>query len=152
MLSSEMHKKILPGVLSGDVPVAQIGRDATVRAAALAMASSGVDVLAVVGPDGGFAGILTAGDVARRGLGAGADPDRQRVADVMTPNPDTLAPTDSALDAFALMRGRGVGCLAVVDGGKPVGMVTLADLTGALADVLDRAAADAEAGMFTPTR
>lgn len=147
-----MHRAILPGVIPDGTPVAQIGLDAGLRAAAKAMAAFGSEALAVVDAGGGFVGIVTAGDLARRGLAAGGETDTLRVADVMTPSPDALAPDDSALDAFALMRGRGVGCLAVVDGGKPVGVVTLGDLMTALAEALDAANAAAEAGVFGATR
>lgn len=145
-----MHRKIVPGVLAAGAPVPRIAADADVRAAAKAMAAAGTDALAVVDGDGGFQGIVTAADLARRGLASGADPDRQPVADVMTARPDTLAPTDTVHDAFALMRGRGLCHLAVVEGGKPLGVVSLGSVAAALADALDRAGAETEAAVFGP--
>jgi acetoin utilization protein AcuB len=65
-------------------------------------------------------GVLAARDVATRGGDA--------VADVMTPSPVVVGPRTSLREAANLLRGRGIGCLPVVDGGKLVGIVTIADL------------------------
>jgi CBS domain-containing protein len=40
----------------------------------------------------------------------------------------TLPSNASIRQAANLMRGRGIGCLAVVDGTKPIGIVTITDL------------------------
>lgn len=60
---------------------------------------------------------------ARDGAGDG-----RRVEDVMTPNVVTAAPDTTIRQAANLLRGRHIGSLAVLDGDKPVGIVTTSDL------------------------
>lgn len=53
----------------------------------------------------------------------------KRVGDLMTPDPVTVAPTDTVRRAANLLRGRSIGCLPVVDGrDRLVGIVTISDL------------------------
>jgi len=51
-----------------------------------------------------------------------------RARDVMTPLVVTVRPEDSAWTALELMHSRGVGALVVVEGLKPVGIVTERDI------------------------
>jgi acetoin utilization protein AcuB len=60
---------------------------------------------------------------ARRGAGDG-----QTVADVMTENVVTAELETTIRQAANLLRGRHIGCLAVLDGDRPVGIVTTSDL------------------------
>jgi CBS domain-containing protein len=69
-------------------------------------------------------GVLSARDVgqgARRGSAA-------KVADLMTPSVVTVTPNTSVYRAANLMRGHAIGSLIVVDQGRAVGIVTVADL------------------------
>jgi acetoin utilization protein AcuB len=50
------------------------------------------------------------------------------VSELMTTRVVTASPRDTVRDAANLLRGRGVGCLPIVDRGRAVGMVTIADL------------------------
>lgn len=50
------------------------------------------------------------------------------VADLMTPLAVTIRSDATASQAANLMRGRGIGCLPVVDGSSLVGIVTTSDL------------------------
>lgn len=50
------------------------------------------------------------------------------VADVMTENVVTASPDTTVRRAANLLRGRTIGCLPVVDGERPVGIVTTTDL------------------------
>ena len=54
--------------------------------------------------------------------------DGQMVADVMTENVVAAEPDTTIRQAANLLRGRHIGCLAVLDGDKPVGIVTTSDL------------------------
>jgi acetoin utilization protein AcuB len=67
------------------------------------------------------------GVVSDRDLG-GRRSDASVIADVMSAQVVTAAPDTSIRQAANLMRGHGIGCLAVVDGNKPVGIVTTTDL------------------------
>jgi CBS domain-containing protein len=53
---------------------------------------------------------------------------RDGVAGVMSEDLVTAGPQMTVRQAANLMRGRGIGCLAVVDGDRPVGILTTADL------------------------
>jgi len=53
---------------------------------------------------------------------------RKLVADVMTPYVVTVTPNTSVYEAATLMRGQSIGSLIVVDRGRAVGIVTVADL------------------------
>jgi CBS domain-containing protein len=72
-------------------------------------------------------GVVSARDL-RRGARRGNAIKRVVVGDYMTPHVVTVGPDTSVHKAANLMRGHSVGCLIVVDEGKAVGIVTLADL------------------------
>ena len=50
------------------------------------------------------------------------------IRDVMTTNPRTLSPEDSIQNAARIMREEDTGAVPVVDGGRPVGMLTDRDI------------------------
>lgn len=58
--------------------------------------------------------------------------EKQRVADVMAPDLVTGKPNTTVQQAARLCRGRSIGCLPVLDGHKPVGIVTTTDLLALL--------------------
>ena len=72
-------------------------------------------------------GLLSARDLARgaRRTGVGK---RLMVTDLMTPRVVMVKPDTSVRRAAHLMRGRAIGSLIVVDRGRAVGIVTVADL------------------------
>lgn len=73
-------------------------------------------------------GIVTDRDLAVRALGQGLDADAVKIAEVMTPNPVTLTPADSAGDAVWFMQERNVRRIPLVEDERVVGIVTLDDL------------------------
>lgn len=88
----------------------------------------------VVQKAGQVVGIVTDRDLAVRALGRGLDASTTKIADVMTPSPATLTPSDSRADAIRIMRERNVRRVPLIEDGRVVGMVTLDDL------ILDEAA------------
>jgi acetoin utilization protein AcuB len=50
------------------------------------------------------------------------------VEEVMTPDPVTLAPTQTVRDAFALMNERGFRHVPIVEGGVLVGVISMTDI------------------------
>ncbi len=66
-----------------------------------------------------------------RAVAEGRDPYAVSVGSVCTPDPLTLAPDDPVASAVALMREHAVRRIPVVEGGLPVGLVTLGDLAEA---------------------
>jgi len=59
------------------------------------------------------------------------------VREVMVPDPITISPEQSTLDAIDLMRRHRVGCLPVVKDGKLVGIVTEHDFIDAATSLLE---------------
>ena len=63
------------------------------------------------------------------------------VADLMTAPAVTVAPATTVRQAANVMRGRSIGCLVVLESGRAVGIVTVADLLELVGRGLDRGAA-----------
>jgi sulfide:quinone oxidoreductase len=82
----------------------------------------------VVGDDERLVGILTARDVLRA-VASDVNPSRAPVSQWMTAQPIAVEPPATLDAAEALMTEYGVHHLPVVEGGRPVGMVGLRDVT-----------------------
>lgn len=81
------------------------------------------------------------GVLSARDLGGAKGPALRRnrtVRELMTAPPVTVAPTATVRKAANLMRGRALGSLVVVDGGRVVGMVTVSDLLELLGRGIDK--------------
>jgi CBS domain-containing protein len=105
------------------------GPDESVTKAAQKMAENDVGSVVVVNGKGSIVGIITDGDIVRRVVAKGLDPNRTLVRHVMTPNPVTIyedAPLSAAAD---LMSRKRIGHLPVVNrDGKLVGIITRSDI------------------------
>ena len=64
--------------------------------------------------------------------------DRVVLAECMTPDPVTLPPDASVVDAAHLMRDRKFGGVPILDGDRLVGIVTVTDLLTCLIDIYNR--------------
>jgi CBS domain-containing protein len=73
-------------------------------------------------------GIVTDRDITVRGVAEGRDIAHLKLADVCSRVLTTVSPADSVDDAVRLMREKAIRRLPVVEGGKPVGIVSLGDL------------------------
>ncbi|WP_261398512.1 cyclic nucleotide-binding/CBS domain-containing protein [Streptomyces misionensis] len=116
-------------------PPVTVAPDASLAEATRRMAEAAVGSLLVV-DDGALCGIVTDRDLALRGLGEGR-PLGSRVDAVMSPRVVTLDAGDEIHAAYRAFRRTGVRRLPVLDGGRPVGVLTLDDL---LLDVFRRLA------------
>jgi CBS domain-containing protein len=104
-----------------------LDRDASLAEAARVMRDRGIgDVIVVEGDDA--AGIVTDRDIVIRGVAEGADPNRTRLGQVVSGDLTSVAPDDPVERAIELMREKAVRRLPVLEGGKPVGVVSLGDL------------------------
>ncbi|MDE3024429.1 MAG: CBS domain-containing protein [Acidobacteriota bacterium] len=98
------------------------------------MLDAGVgSVLVVEGPE--LVGIFTERDVLRL-AGAGASFGTVLLRDVMTPGPLSVSSDVTILDAAQMMGARNLRHLPVVEGGNLVGVVSIRDVLGFLAERL----------------
>jgi len=95
--------------------------------AARAMRDADIGDVIVV-EDNRICGIVTDRDITVRGVAEGRDIARLKLADICSRVLTTVSPQDSVDDAVRLMRENAVRRLPVVEGGKPVGVVSLGDL------------------------
>ncbi len=107
--------------------------DASLADAARHMDEGDVGAVVMV-EEGAVAGIITDRDIVVRAIAKGRDPQSTTVGDVATRSTITAAPDQSARDAAQLMRDNDIRRLVVVQGGRPVGIVSLGDLAVALDD------------------
>jgi CBS domain-containing protein len=98
--------------------------ETTVMAAARQMRSRNASAVLVTEGEGELLGIFTERDAIRRVVAEGLDPSMTTLADVMTDNPDTVTPHDSAGKAVRLMRAQQCRHVPIVENGKAVGMVS----------------------------
>lgn len=123
-----MNRKIVPDVISGVQNIATASSSLSVREASIAMASRRIGAVVVVDAAGRMAGIFTERDVMTKVVAGRRDPDATTLAEVMTPNPDTIGPDDAAGEALEMMRKHGYRHLPVVDGTRLIGIVSVRDL------------------------
>ncbi len=121
-----MIRKIVPDVINDQV-LHKVSPKDTARSAAKMMRDNKVAALLVMNADR-LVGIITERDMTARVIAAGLNPDSAEVADIMTGDPDTLSPHDTAADAIHMMKSRGYRHLPVVENGKVVGMVSVRDI------------------------
>ena len=115
--------------------VTTTARTSTVLEAALLMKQHGKGALMVV--DGSkLVGIFTERDARFRVIATGRDPTATRLADVMTPQPQTIHPDEPFIRALRVMHQGGFRHLPVVEHGRPLGVVSARDaLDGDLYDL-----------------
>ena len=99
------------------------GPETTVRAAAGLMADGRCGSLLVM--DGGrLLGIFTERDLLNRVVGAGRDPGRTRLAEVVTRDPDTIGADEPIIAAIRKMDEFSYRYLPVLDGGRVIGVIS----------------------------
>ena len=108
-----------------------VAPDDTLQQAARLMREVDTGALIVV-ENGEVTGIVTDRDIVVRAIADGRDPSSTKIADVATSSTVTVTPDQSASDAAQLMRDNDIRRLVVVQGGRPVGIVSLGDLAVAL--------------------
>lgn len=142
-----MKHKIIPDIVKNQ-SIFSLPETATAVEAAIYMTQRNVAAVVVLDKESQLSGIVTERDLTRRILAKERDPVTTLTRDIMTKNPDTLAPDDSALDALELMRVRGFRHLPVVDDGAVVGMVSIRDLYDAVRQELEDGIRETEAFVF----
>lgn len=101
-----------------------------------------VDSGAILVAEGGhLRGLVTDRDIVVRAVADGRDPSQVELQEICSADIDALGPDDDVDRAVQLMRDRHVRRIPVVDGDRPVGIVSIGDLAlardekSALADI-----------------
>ena len=108
--------------------VVTIEPTASAALAARMLSRHNVGALPVCGEDRRLRGMVTDRDSVLRCVAAEEDPAQTLVRDIMTRGCTAISPHDNCRSAARLMAGQQVRRLPVVEDGKLVGIVTLADL------------------------
>ena len=138
--------RIMPDIIENQT-IASLTTARSVLEGAKMMAEKHVAAIVIV-DDGKLSGIVTERDLTQRVLAKGLDPEKTSLGDIMTKDPDTLSPGDSALDALELMSVRNYRHLPVVEDEKVVGMVSIRDLYSAVKKGLEADIRETEAFVF----
>ncbi|MDH2390240.1 MULTISPECIES: CBS domain-containing protein [Streptomyces] len=111
--------------------VAAVRPDASLVEAAQMMRAQDIGGV-VVSLDNRLIGVLTDRDIATRAVAEGVDPLAVSAEAVCTLTPVSIGPDEPVSSAVSLMREHAVRRLPVVEGDRPIGMVSLGDLAGTL--------------------
>jgi CBS domain-containing protein len=130
-----VERTIVPHAILGQELIT-FGRATTVRAAVKEMAARRIGAAMVV-EDDKLLGIFTERDVLVRVVAADRDPETTTLAEVMTPDPQTIKASDAVVLALDLMNKRGHRHLPVVEGDKLVGIVSIRDLYRTIKEQMD---------------
>lgn len=144
-----MVRRIVPDVINGQT-LHGIAPTDTARYAARLMREKRIAAVLVM-EGAKLVGIITERDMTARVVAAGLDPETTRARDIMTANPDTLSPTDTAADAIRMMRQHNYRHLPVVDGDTVVGMVAVRDLYAVYNTELEQDLKDRNAFIYGET-
>ena len=113
---------------------------ATVMDAARAMREANIgDVIVLKG--GAICGMVTDRDIVIRAVAEGRDPRSIKVGEICSADVATVGPDETVDKVISLMRQKAIRRVPVVEGGKPVGVISLGDLAiekdskSALADI-----------------
>jgi CBS domain-containing protein len=102
----------------------------TVRSACKKMDEQRVGSVLVTDAKGSLVGIFTGRDAVCRVLALGKSASKTTLREVMTSNPETMTPKNTALDALHLMWDGGFRHVPIVDGGRLLGVVSRGDFLG----------------------
>jgi len=133
--SAIMTNRRLAFIVRNQHPVTLAAHE-TVQHACKRMWEQRVGAVLVTDDQQRLVGIFTGRD-AVRALAEGKQPARARLAEAMTPNPDTIAPERTAIDALRLMSDGGYRHLPIVANGKIRGIVSRGDFKGLELDRLE---------------
>ena len=118
----------------------QLTPEATVDEAVTKMADNRRAAVVIVDDAGRLIGIFTERDVLTRVVRRQLDPQRTRLADVMTLDPEALAPQDRICYAINRMHNAGYRSVPLVDADRrPMGIVTVNDVVKWLAEIFPEA-------------
>ena len=82
----------------------------------------------IVMSDGQMCGLVTDRDIVVRAIAEGKDPQSTTLEEICTHEVATIGPDDSVEQAIQIIRDRAVRRVPVVEGGRPIGIVSIGDL------------------------
>ena len=142
-----MQRKIIPDIVQRQ-NVCSLKKSDTALEGAKQLTGRHIAALVIVDDAGKLIGIVTERDMTQRLLAKEIDPKTTLLGDIMTKNPDTLAPDDSAADALELMQSRNYRHLPVTENGRCVAVVSIRDLYAAVKSALEEDIKETEAFVF----
>lgn len=101
---------------------------APVTDAAQAMRDSDIGDVIVLDESDSVCGIVTDRDITVRAVAEGRDPSSTKLGDICSRDLQSLSSDASVGDAVRLMTDKAIRRLPIIDGGKPVGIVSIGDL------------------------
>lgn len=105
-----------------------IGEDASLREVARMMRDRKIGDVLVTDAAGKLCGIVTDRDIVVRALADGAELDRLCAKDVCTAEIATLASSAGVDEAIEMMAQKAIRRIPIVDGDRPIGIVSIGDL------------------------
>ena len=82
----------------------------------------------IVMNDGAMCGVVTDRDIVVRAIAEGKDPDSAKLEEICSHEVVTVRPDDPVDRAVQLRRERAIRRLPVVEGDKPIGVISIGDL------------------------
>jgi len=116
--------------------VATVGPDETIQEVSRLMRSRHIGSVVVVKNEA-IIGVFTERDLANKIVPGNVDVAKAKVSDYMTPDPYTVDREEPLEKVFDLLARRHFRHVPIVDGKKPVGMVSLSDFAGVLREVFE---------------
>ena len=114
--------------------------ETTVRETISKMVANRRSAVVIVDGEGRLIGIFTERDVVTRIVDQGRDPEQTRLGDVMTRDPEALAPDDRICYAMYWMTTAGYRTVPIVDSDhRPIGIATVNDVVKWLAELFPEA-------------
>ena len=145
-----MQRTIIPGVIDGQQALCCLAPTATALEAALMMREHHVGAVMIV-DHGRLLGIVTERDLGDRLLASGGDARTTPLAEIMTGEPETLSPDDTAMAALEKMRAGHYRHLPVLRDDTVCGMVSIRDLYEAVRRGLEEDLHSAESLIYGET-
>jgi len=121
-------RKIVPDIMHTKEVVSLTG-EASVREAARLMRGHNIGAVLIMENER-LRGIFTVADMTYRVIAEARDPDSTPLREVMTADPDIIAPGSAAIEALRLMQDGDYRHLPVVEDGVVRGMVSRRDFHG----------------------
>lgn len=133
----------MPDVVESQ-PLSTLSPEDTVIDAVTLMRDRRIGAILVTN-DQALVGIITERDIVFRVVAATRDPETTRIAEVMTTDPDVVAPGADVMTALERMQSGGYRHLPVVDGGALVGIVSIRDIYASVRAELEEAVIERDA-------